>query len=116
MDYGRIHIIVFQCLYAPRHTAFKTKKNIFMVSNNGREFRSKKEKPPPAEKCSFCGLLRLLYQAAEFVEKYKFGCFFLPNQSNKTFVQCRSPPSVKVADYISNFTEGKICGNGIIEI
>lgn len=56
MQYLKKRIMLFRCLYAPRHTAYKTKKIIFIWKYGGREYCSKSEKPPPAKRCFFCGL------------------------------------------------------------
>ena len=53
MQYLKKRIMLFRCLYAPRHTAYKTKKIIFIWKYGGREYCSKSEKPPPAKRCFF---------------------------------------------------------------
>ena len=38
MQYLKKRIMLFRCLYAPRHTAYKTKKIIFIWKYGGREY------------------------------------------------------------------------------
>lgn len=76
MQYLKKRIMLFRCLYAPRHTAYKTKKIIFIWKYGGREYCSKSEKPPPAKRCFFCGLFNKRLGAVEFVLSYRFGRFY----------------------------------------
>ena len=77
MQYLKKRIMLFRCLYAPRHTAYKTKKIIFIWKYGGREYCSKSEKPPPAKRCFFCGLFNKRLGAVEFVLSYRFGRFLI---------------------------------------
>lgn len=71
MQYLKKRIMLFRCLYAPRHTAYKTKKIIFIWKYGGREYCSKSEKPPPAKRYFFCGLFNKRLGAVEFVLSYR---------------------------------------------
>ena len=81
---------LFRCLYAPRHTAYKTKKIIFIWKYGGREYCSKSEKPPPAKRCFFCGLFNKRLGAVEFVLSYRFGRFLICSRLLGHW--CRAPP------------------------
>lgn len=90
MQYLKKRIMLFRCLYAPRHTAYKTKKIIFIWKYGGREYCSKSEKPPPAKRCFFCGLFNKRLGAVEFVLSYRFGRFLICSRLLGHW--CRAPP------------------------
>lgn len=90
MQYLKKRIMLFRCLYAPRHTAYKTKKIIFIWKYGGREYCSKSEKPPPAKRYFFCGLFNKRLGAVEFVLSYRFGRFLICSRLLGHW--CRAPP------------------------
>lgn len=81
-------IRIFPCLTAPRHTAFKTKKNRTRSGKwiSGRMPRQKTD-PPPAR--FFNGLPNVTRKTADFALWRRGSRLFLRYGS---FVSCRSPP------------------------